>query len=298
MPEQRFAVSPVLDLGRGEYHRGQTCRNGSGNDRPPGYRPPPCEIGRTPGQHNGQAGHRNIHVPVRPRLSAHLHQSDYRRQRHQIPDPARRQVGSVAERSQRQRRDDRQGQPGSRHRPPREAGRVRIKNGQPRRPNRFEAVDAAGDESILDPQPQGQPADLLDGPTGVLHQVRGDSREGCQRKERNLLAHGRPRKPAQRPGVQQQQQERQGDDHRLRHQSQPEQQQDDAITSPPRPLGIPHVSPQRQKPEESAQNVFALSHPRDRFHVQRMKGEQEGDPRARPAVVGRTPQECEQQHRR
>jgi len=108
-----------------------TCRNGRGGDRTRRSRPPPRQIGGAPSQHDGEADHRNIHVPVGACLSADLHQSDYRRQRHQEPEPAGGQVGSATKRSQRERRDDGDCQPGSHYYPPFKAGRIRIEHRQP-----------------------------------------------------------------------------------------------------------------------------------------------------------------------
>ncbi len=241
--KQRFAVFPVLDLGRGNSRRGQTCRNGRGGDRTRRSRPPPRQIGGAPSQHDGEADHRNIHVPVGACLRADLHQSDYRRQRHQEPEPAGGQVGGATKRSQRERRDDGDCQPGSRYYPPFKAGRIRIEHRQPGRPNRLEAVDGVGDQRVLHPQPDGQPRDFLDGAARLLHQERRHGRNRGEREERNLLDHRLSRKPAQRPGIQHQQQQRQGDDHRLGHQPQDEPEQDRQVTSPARPFGIAHVGP-------------------------------------------------------
>ena len=53
-----------------------------------------------------------------------------------------------------------------------------------------------------------------------------------------------------------------------------------------RPLDVCEICPDREQPEETAQNLFPFRDPNDRFDVERMDGKQERHECAAPARSG------------
>jgi hypothetical protein len=145
-----------------------------------------------------------------------------------------------------------------------------------------------------------------------------DRHAGRKREERDFLQEHRPDPPgirrrprllllragclrsgerhaAERPDVQQQQNERQGDNDRLGHETEAKQDHDEQIPAELRPLDIAHVTPQRQKPEESAENVLPLGYPSYGFDVQGVQRKQTCDECAWPAGPSHPLEQREQQ---
>ena len=60
---------------------------------------------------------------------------------------------------------------------------------------------------------------------------------------------------------------------------------------------VARVGPHRQQPEERAQQILALRHPRHRVHLQRMQGEQRRQDRAPPKRPRHPPEHQEDQDR-
>src|SRR6266567_1814748 len=60
---------------------------------------------------------------------------------------------------------------------------------------------------------------------------------------------------------------------------------------------VSSISPQGQRPEESAQDIFAFGYPSHRFHVQRMQRKESGDKCAAPEGSGQALERKEDDHR-
>jgi hypothetical protein len=77
---------------------------------------------------------------------------------------------------------------------------------------------------------------------------------------------------SQRPEVQEEHKERERDQHRLGHQPERKKNQNGQISLPYRLPDIEHIEQKRQKPEARAEDILPLSHPGNRFHIDRVNG--------------------------
>ncbi len=105
------------------------------------------------------------------------------------------------------------------------------------------------------------------------------------------------RHPPERPVVQQQQHQRQRDQHGLGRQPEGEQGDHRQIANQREAAArVAGVGRQGEHEEQAAEHVFAFGDPSDRFHAQRMDGEQGRRQCARPEIAGHPPQQQEQKN--
>ncbi len=122
----------------------------------------------------------------------------------------------------------------------------------------------------------------------------------------------------QRPVIQQQHHKRPGHQHGLAHQTAGQEEQRQAIVESQGPrvesrprqywpwtlgpltlrplLRVADVEQQREKTEESAQDILPFGHPGDRLHPQRMQGKQRGHRHTPPQRPRQQPEQQEDQH--
>ena len=95
-PEQRLAVLPVGEVLHGERGRGDGDERGEGQRRHLQRRAPLHQVRRAEADDPEQADLRHIGVAVGVGLAAHLHETDHRHQRSQVPEPPRERVTDPA----------------------------------------------------------------------------------------------------------------------------------------------------------------------------------------------------------
>ena len=87
---------------------------------------------------------------------------------------------------------------------------------------------------------------------------------------------GRRSPASQRPEIEKHQNRRQGNEHGLGQKPQTKEHESKEVACERGPRDVAHIRHHGQQPEERAQHVLAFRDPGDRFHAQRMQGEQPG----------------------
>ena len=314
-PPERLAVLPEPDLGARRPRADPYERHGGGCAGEAGNAQRGQHVGGAPGQGDQEADQREVREPIGHRLAADLHQADHRQQRDQVPEPADHQVRPPPARRDRDTRHGNEYHGGQQGRPLRDRPEG-IEGREPGRPEHHLDVAHRRDRSIREALDDGHcfkplhPADLQCGGEGhraagqgqheQRHLLHRQPREGAARSRRVLEAgpHRRTRaEPVERPDVEQQQHQRQRHQRRLRHQAEREAGDHRRVADAAGDPHVPEVRPEREHPEPAAQDVLALGHPRYRFDVQRVNGEQRGDHRAPPGMARHSAQDCEQEQR-
>ncbi len=101
--------------------------------------------------------------------------------------------------------------------------------------------------------------------------------------------------PVQGPVIQQQENHRQGHQDGIGHQARQKAEHDHQVSWRGRPPGVTEVSQDGQQPEKRRQQSFAGGDIGDRFHVERMQGEQTGHQKAFIKNPGHETKDQEQQ---
>jgi len=92
---QRFTVPPISRLHARAENQSRQNDRGEAAQHHAAVTPAGAQIRRRPGQQQIQADLRQIGVTIRPRLSAHLNDSNHRRQHDEIPPPAGHKTGAT-----------------------------------------------------------------------------------------------------------------------------------------------------------------------------------------------------------
>ena len=212
--EQRSAVLPVLRLGVGQSRAHQAGECGCCRERESIRE----EFRHSPGEHDQEADHREVHVPVGSGLQSHLYDSDNRDQHAEKPEPAGGEIRTLAPLVNDAGGDGDEKHQGGDRLPG--GGRVLIwvEGRQSGGPEGLSKIDHVGDQRVLHADHQ---RDGLDGFRLTLDQER-DHRHGSGESgtEGQLLQPART--TAKRPDIEEQQGEREGHQHRLGHQSESE----------------------------------------------------------------------------
>ena len=169
--------------------------------------PPPC-IGQRPRHRDEEPDVRDVGIAVRHALAAVVEEPEHRQQRAEVPEPADGRVRYAAGTGEDERghTDDQRGRrrdAGDGERRPLEP-RMRVPGGEVHRPQRQPHVSHRRDDRVREPH-RGR--DRIRH-RGAAHVGDRDDRDDhhCDRHDDqgNLLGHGAPREPAERPVVQQQ----------------------------------------------------------------------------------------------
>ena len=137
---ERDRVVPDIRLPQRERPEAHQDQGRDGDPGTPAPGPSPGgELRDGPRQHDENADERDVGVPVRHALSAHLDESDHGQERDCVPEPSHRDVRSAARPEDRQRRHGRQQRGGARHGPARRRrpleGGMRVPGRQVHRPD-------------------------------------------------------------------------------------------------------------------------------------------------------------------
>ena len=195
-----------------------------------------------------------------------------------------------------------------------EDGRVGIDDGEGGRPHRLLQINRVRHQRVRQPRSDRYSPERNHRLPLGLGDIRDDAGDRGQPQQRGLFPyppenhrHGEPplfgnrrafpRHAPQRPPIQQKKHEGQCHQHRLAHQPQREEHEHGHVPPDGRPPDIPKVGAHRQQPEQRAEHILPLRHPRHRLHVQRMHREQGRDERAPPQPSRHPPQDQEQQRR-
>ena len=81
-------------------------------------------------------------------------------------------------------------------------------------------------------------------------------------------------KTFQRPVIEQEEDKRPCDQHGFRHEAKREQGEHHRVSGDAGSLRVEYIGAYGENPEESAQHIFTLGYPGNRFHVQGMQGKQ------------------------